>query len=129
MKVGFDYPKCIIDVYEGTINIGQVLLIVQNEGFDVDPTNDSHWNMVWNNHIFGITGSPWIKYVDQVSQIRSVAIELEQAGLVHQTKKILPKTPHHWLELMIPHSEMENNPAIKDAWEKYQMIAKLCSEL
>jgi hypothetical protein len=33
--------------------------------------------------------------------------------------------PYYWLEASIPAEEMESNPAVKRAWEQFQIVAGL----
>jgi hypothetical protein len=51
-------------------------------------------------------------------------------GKMHQPRQFgahPTRRPEIWLEAVLPNSELENNPAAKLAWEKFQTIASLSS--
>jgi hypothetical protein len=62
-------------------------------------------------------------------QFRSVSIELctkEDCYISHVSlAHIQARRPEIWLEAVLPNSELENNPAAKAAWDKFQTIASL----
>jgi len=35
--------------------------------------------------------------------------------------------PYYWLEASLPKEELESRPAVKEAWERFQIIAGLSS--
>jgi len=48
MLVGTSFSKCLLDLYEGTVNYDDVLVIVT--GTDFDPYNDTHWANIWEGY-------------------------------------------------------------------------------
>jgi hypothetical protein len=62
------------------------------------------------------------------SRFREVSIELWETGRLHQPRKFGARPARRseiWLEAVLPDSELESRPAVKDAWDKFQMIAGL----
>ena len=51
-------------------------------------------------------------------------------GKFHQPRKYgkhCDRRSEIWLETVLPDSELENNPAVKKAWETFQSIAGLAN--
>jgi hypothetical protein len=47
---------------------------------------------------------------------------------MHQPRKFgahPSRRPEIWLETVLPDSELESRPAVKDAWDKFQVLAGL----
>ena len=133
MKIGLSYSRCVRDIVEGVVAIEDVLVIISRTDFD--PHNDDQWQSIWEGYGGGQQlGSPfsnpeWIDYADEdEDRFRSVSIELWERGLLHQPRKFGAhprRRSEIWLETVLPSSELENNPAAKMAWEKFQTIAGL----
>jgi len=129
MLVGTSFSKCLLDLYEGTVNYDDVLVIVT--GTDFDPYNDTHWANIWEGYTGrrGLSLSAWAQYDDKEQEFREIAVKLYDGGVLHQPRQyggFTPRTPHHWLETFVPMSN-HNNPAVQKAWEKYQTLAGLTS--
>ena len=63
-----------------------------------------------------------------VQQFRQVSIDLWEQGKFHQPRKFgahPARRPEIWLEAVLPSSELQRNPAAKDAWDKFQVVASL----
>jgi len=61
-------------------------------------------------------------------RFRSVSIELWETGRLHQPRKFgyhVRRMPYYWLETILPLDELENNLALKDAWDQFQILAGL----
>jgi hypothetical protein len=133
MKVGLSYSRCVKDIVDGVVAIEDVLVIISRTDFD--PHDDAQWQGIWEGYGGGQTfGSPfgnpeWIDHpAEDEDRFRSVSIELWERGLLHQPRKFGAhprRRPEIWLETVLPNSELENNPAAKMAWEKFQTIAGL----
>ena len=61
-------------------------------------------------------------------EFRDVSIQLWETGRLHQPRKFgwnPGRRPEFWLEAVLPPSELERNPAARDAWDRFQVIAGL----
>ena len=71
----------------------------------------------------------WSDYPDEdEDRFRSVSIELWESGKFHQPRKFgahPSRLPYYWLEASLPAEELEDNPAVKRAWEQFQIVAGL----
>ena len=130
MKIGLSYSRCVRDIVEGTVDIQDVLVIVARTDFD--PNDDKQWHGIWlgyNGGPFMNTNMEWGNYTDEDEQrFRDVSIELYESGRLHQPRQFGAhprRMPYYWLETVLPDSELENRPAVKDAWDQFQTIAGL----
>jgi hypothetical protein len=139
MKIGLSYSRCVKDIVDGIVDIDDVLIIIARTDFD--PHDDAQWQGIWQGYsgggssngsmirgfFSGGSNPEWAGYDDE-DLFRSVSIELWETGRLHQPRKFgaHPKRrPEIWLEAVLPNSELENNPAAKMAWDKFQTIAGL----
>jgi hypothetical protein len=135
MKIGLSYSRCVRDIVDGTVDINDVLVLITRTDFD--PHNDEQWASIWQGYGGGQTfGSPfsnpeWIDYpAEDEDRFRSVTIELWETGKMHQPRKFgahPSRRPEIWLEAVLPSSELDLNPAAKDAWEQFQTVAGLAN--
>ena len=130
MKVGLSYSRCILDIVEGRVDIEDVLIIISRTDFD--PSDDEHWASIWSGYTVGGMSNPeWRRYQgdrDAEEKFRAVSLQLWHDGKFHQPRKFgahPPRRREFWLETFLPSNELERNPAAKDAWERYQVIAGL----
>lgn len=138
MKIGLSYSRCVRDIVDGKVDIDDVLVIIARTDFD--PHNDDQWSGIWEGYgggtdghslrgMFSGSNPEWAGYTDEdEDRFRSVSIELWERGLFHQPRKFGAhprRRPEIWLEAVLPSSELENNPAAKTAWDKFQTIAGL----
>jgi len=126
MKIGLSYSRCVKDIVEGKVNIDDVLVLITRTNFD--PTNDEQWKNIWDGYTIGIFSHvEWYGYTDE-QKFREVTLHLYNSGRLHQPRKfgaLTPRRPKIWLETVLIDSELEHNPAAKNAWEQFQMIAGL----
>jgi len=133
MKIGLSYSRCIKDIVEGRVDIDDVLVLITRTNFD--PRDDEQWQGIWEGYCFGGLSNPeWGSYdynsKDDEDKFRSVSIMLYEDGKMHQPRQFGAhprRRPEIWLEAVLPNSELENNPAAKMAWDKFQTIASLSS--
>lgn len=133
MKIGLSYSRCVRDIVDGRVDIEDVLVLITRTDFD--PHDDAQWKDIWTGYGGGQTfGSPfsspeWMDYpAEDEDRFRSVSIELWETGKLHQPRKFGARPQRRseiWLETVLPDSEMETRPAVKDAWDKFQTIAGL----
>ena len=131
MKIGLSYSRCLKDIVDGTVDIADVLVIISRTDFD--PRDDKQWTSIWNGYhdAFGGGGEVWYHYQDtDEDRLRSVSIELWESGKLHQPRKFgahPSRLPYYWLEASLPTAELESNPAVKKAWEQFQIVAGLAN--
>jgi hypothetical protein len=140
MKIGLSYSRCVRDIVDGVVDIEDVLVLITRTDFD--PTNDEQWRSIWNGYgggsngdrmrgIFSGSNPEWMEYSDEDEEkFRNVSIELWESGKLHQPRKFGAhprRLPHIWLEAVLPSEELDKNPSVKAAWEKFQTLASLSS--
>lgn len=136
MKIGLSYSRCVRDIVDGKVNIADVLVLITRTDFD--PHDDKQWSGIWIGYgggtdnaysggFFSTSNPEWAGYHDE-DQFRSVSIELWETGRLHQPRKFGAKParrPEIWLETVLPDSEMQSRPAVKEAWDHFQTLAGL----
>ena len=129
MKIGLSYSRCVRDIVDGVVDINDVLVLITRTNFD--PNDDEQWQGIWHGyHGRSMMSNPeWANYPpEDEDRFRSVSIELWESGKLHQPRKFgayPTRRPEIWLEAVLPSSELENNPAAKAAWDKFQTVASL----
>jgi len=129
MKIGLSYSRCVRDIFDGKVSISDVLLIIARTDFD--PHNDEQWAGIWAGyHGYNPWSNPeWASYEDEdEEEFRKISIELYDTGRMHQPRQFGAhprRLPYIWLEAGLPNDEMASNPAVKKAWEQFQIIAGL----
>lgn len=125
MKIGLSYSRCVRDIVDGTVDINDVLVLITRTDFD--PHNDEQWKGIWNGYHWH--NPEWADYPDDAElQFRNVTCNLYDSGKMHQPRQFGAhprRRSEFWLEAVLPSSELESNPAAKDAWDKFQMVAGL----
>jgi len=136
MKIGLSYSRCVRDIVDGQVDINDVLVLITRTDFD--PHDDKQWSGIWIGYgggtdnaysrgFFSHSNPEWAGYHDE-DQFRSVSIELWETGKLHQPRKFGAKParrPEIWLETVLPDSELESRPAVKEAWDQFQTLAGL----
>ena len=131
MKIGLSFSRCVRDIAEGVVDINDVLVIISRTDFD--PRNDEHWASIWEGYLYGGYSYPeWSGNEDNEEKFRTISIELLETGRLHQPRQFgarvtrrLPIRSDVWLDVILPVTELEKNPAVKDAWETFQTVAGL----
>jgi hypothetical protein len=125
MKIGLSYSRCVRDIVDGIVNIDDVLVVISRTDFD--PNNDTQWKSIWNGYRWN--NPEWAGYPEEdEDRFRSVSIELWESGKFHQPRKFgahPERRPEFWLETVLVSEEIETNPAVKAAWNNFQVIAGL----
>ncbi len=132
MKIGLSYSRCVRDIVDGTVDINDVLIIIARTDFD--PHNDEQWAGIWrgyNGGSFMNMNREWSQYGSEDEQrFRNVSCELYDSGKMHQPRKFGAhprRLPYYWLEAVVVDEELESRPAVKDAWDKFQMVSGLAN--
>lgn len=136
MKIGLSYSRCVRDIVDGRVDIDDVLVIIARTNFD--PNVDEQWANIWRGYGGGSPDmssfSGFAKYIwygypaEDEAKFRSVSCDLWDQGKFHQPRKFgarASRRPEIWLEAVLPDSELESRPAVKEAWDKFQVLAGL----
>ena len=134
MKIGLSYSRCIRDIVDGKVDISDVIVIITRTDFDA--YNDQQWKSIWEGYGGGheAKGSIWSRRewdgYENEQAFRDVTLELYRTGRMHQPRQFGTnpmRLSYYWLETILPQSELDRNPMVKDAWEKFQVVAGLAS--
>lgn len=131
MRIGLSFSRCLLDIVEGQVDIKDVLVVVARTNFD--PNNDDQWDGIWNGYTSfgGLSNPEWARWSFEEGaeeKFRAVALQLWNDGKLHQPRKFgayPSRLPYYWLEASLPTEELESNPAVKKAWEQFQIVAGL----
>jgi hypothetical protein len=133
MKIGTSLSRCVRDIYEGTVDIEDVLVIVARTDFD--PEDDVHWNAIWNGYAGGNSGGSiwsqpeWSNIPAEDKQaVRDICLDLLHRGKLHQPRQYGARPQrmnHYWYDVVLSDDVVQSNPAAKKAWDNYKMIAGL----
>ena len=131
MRIGLSYSRCVRDIVDGTVDINDVLVVIARTDFD--PHDDDQWEGIWqgyHDHL-GLSAPEWASYSNEdEDRFRSVSIELWDTGRLHQPRKFgyhVRRMPYYWLEATLPSDELEKFPAVKTAWDNFQVVAGLAN--
>jgi hypothetical protein len=122
MKIGLSLSRCVRDIVEERVDIDDVLVLITRTNFD--PTDDDQWKDIW----IGYTSINPEWYDLNQDDVKGVIMELWDTGRIHQPRKFGARPYRrleYWLEAVLPDVELERNPAAKDAWDRFQVIAGL----
>lgn len=129
MKIGLSYSRCIRDILEGRVDIDDVLLLITRTDFD--PHNDEQWSGIFAGYCGGSLWNmnmEWNGLADKEQELRDITKNLYDSGRMHQPRQFGAhprRLPHIWLETILPSEDLENNPTVKAAWNKFQVLAGL----
>lgn len=133
MKIGLSFSRCVRDIVEGTVDIDDVLVVVARTDFN--PNDDEQWDGIWKGYCGGSMfnmNMEWGHYEvdnkEHEQQFRNVSQRLYDEGKLHQPRQFgaYPRRlPHIWLETVLPSQDLDSNPTLKAAWNKFQTLAQL----
>ena len=125
MKVGLSLSRCMRDIFNGTVDEEDVLVIVARTDFD--PHDDAHWENIWDGYtLSGLSNPEWAEFADNYDDFRRMAIRLYDNGKIHQPRQFKahpPRMSYYWLDCVVSQDEM--SPAQQKAWDNYQLITGL----
>lgn len=130
MRVGTSLSRCVRDIYESTVDIDDVLVVVARTDFD--PEDDTHWKSIWEGYS-GVSYSSsmpeWNSIPTEDEQaVRDICIKLKKMGKLHQPRQYgaYPlRLDHYWYDVILSDEVVDSNPAAKKAWDNYKIIAGL----
>lgn len=129
MKIGLSFSRCIRDIVDGTVDPEDVLVVIARTDFD--PTVDAEWDSIWAGYTGGrgMSAREWSGYdEDRREDFRNATLDLWHAGKLHQPRKFGARPSRrneYWLEAVLPPAELDRNPAAREAWDRFQVIARL----
>lgn len=133
MKIGLSYSRCIRDIVEENVDINDVLVVITRTHFD--PNIDDEWKGIWAGYCRGSMlnmNMEWGGYdyenPEHEKLFRDVSIELYNSGKMHQPRQFGAhprRLPYIWLETVLPSQDLDSNPTLKAAWNKFQTLAQL----
>ncbi len=129
MKIGLSFSRCVRDIVEGRVSMQDVLVVVARTDFD--PRDDAQWSGIWAGYKGGSFMNMHMEWGDtkhSQEEFRAVSIDLWNSGKLHQPRKFgarPSRLPYYWLDVVLPSEELERNPAAKEAWQRFQVIAEL----
>lgn len=133
MKVGTSLSRCVRDIYEDTVHIDEVLVIIARTNFD--PEDDAQWSSIWRGYAGGngagsLYSQPeWADIpAEDEAKVRAICINLKKRGKLHQPRQFgshPPRMNHYWYDVILTDNVVQSNPAAKKAWDNYKMIAGL----
>lgn len=125
MKVGLSFSRCLRDIVEGKVDYDDVLIIIARTDFN--PNVDEQWTGIWNGYHF--INQEWGNFDDEYEEhFHSIAKRLYNEGKLHQPRQFNAwpsRRPEYWLETFLPPDELETRPAVKAAWDNFQVVAGL----
>lgn len=127
MKLGLSLSGCVRDIVCGKVSIGDVLVVMANTNFD--PTDDEDWQEIWDSY----RDHEWQDHQHLgEANFREIAESLWRSGRIHQWRRFTNErppgryvSPNPWMEVFIPPEDLHDRPAVRAAWEHYQVIAGL----
>lgn len=131
MKVGLSFSRCLLDIFEGKVAYEDVLVIIARTKFH--PLNEGDWAEIWEGYTrqqSAFSKEPWRPYADREQEFKELTQRLFVDGKIHQprmTGGYPVRRSEIWLETFLPPEELETNPAVKEAWEQFQIVAGLTS--
>lgn len=133
MKVGTSLSRCVKDIYEDTVHIDEVLVVIARTDFD--PEDDKQWTSLWKgyaggNSVGSLYSQPeWASIpAEDEAKVRAICIRLKNRGKLHQPRQFgshPPRMNHYWYDVILTENVVQSNPAAKKAWDNYKMIAGL----
>lgn len=128
MKIGLSFSRCILDIIEERVDVNDVLVIISRTDFD--PFNDDQWKEIWDGYANGghWTDMTWSGSDKTEKDFRQLTQQMYKDGQIHQPRKFgahPPRIRYHWLDAMLPETELQNNVAAKEAWDHFNTIAGL----
>jgi hypothetical protein len=122
MKIGLSLSRCVRDIVEGHVDINDVLILITRTDFD--PTVQTQWDSIWD----GYTSMNPEWYSLEHDAVYAVVMKLWSTGRIHQPRKFGARPQRRsefWLETVLTDVELESRPAVKEAWDQFQILAGL----
>jgi hypothetical protein len=134
MKIGSSLSRCVLDIYNDTVVKYDVLVIIARTDFD--PTDDMHWNNIWNGYGGGAnalgnlySNAEWRSIpAEDEQKLRDIILDLYDNGKIHQPRQFGARPQrfeHYWYDVILSDEVVDSTPAAKKAWDNYKLLAGL----
>lgn len=134
MMLGTNLEFCLSDLLSEKVDITDVYSIIVNNINFLDTNTVDNW---WDNQLDPMT-IHWsqgknLLYLFDYDTVYDLIIELKDNGTIVTRDKINPSraieiqtmaSSAHWYQINLREKDME--PAVKLAWDHYQLLAGLC---
>ncbi len=134
MILGTNLEFCLSDLLSEKVDIADVYSIIVNDINFSNSYNAENW---WNNQLDPLTVH-WsqgknLLYLFDYDTVYNLIIELKDNGTIVSRNKVNPSraieiqtmaSKDHWYQINLREEDME--PAVKLAWDHYQLLAGLC---
>ena len=133
MKLGTSLSRCVKDIYNGKVDINDVVVIVARTDFD--PEDDKQWSSIWNGYAGGAgwgsahSQPEWYDIpAGDEQKLRDLCIALKKRGKLHQPRQFgawPQRMNEYWYDLVLTAETHQEDPAVEKAWRNYKTIAGL----
>ena len=134
MILGTNLEFCVSDLLSEKVDISEVFSIIT---YNINFSNSSMAENWWNNQLDPMTvhwsqGKNLLHLFDY-DTVYNLIIELKDNGTIVTRDKVNPSraieiqtmaSSDHWYQINLREKDME--PAVKLAWDHYQLLAGLC---
>ena len=134
MILGTNLEFCVSDLLCEKVDISEVFSIIT---YDINFSNSSMAENWWNNQLDPMTvhwsqGKNLLHLFDY-DTVYNLIVELKDNGTIVTRDKVNPSraieiqtmaSSAHWYQINLREKDME--PAVKLAWDHYQLLAGLC---
>ena len=123
-KVGFSASRCIRDIVEGKVKLHDVVSITTGT---MCPDLEKWLGVMEAYMQIEDWDSRSLAGLDHDTVIQ-VATDLWEEGKVHQPRNFgayRRQSPYVWMDLVHTSEDREANPALRNAWERAQMVETL----
>ena len=134
MILGTNLEFCVSDLLSEKVDISEVFSIIT---YDINFSNSSMAENWWNNQLDPMTvhwsqGKNLLHLFDY-DTVYNLIVELRDNGTIVTRDKVNPSraieiqtmaSSAHWYQINLREKDME--PAVKLAWDHYQLLAGLC---
>ena len=134
MILGTNLEFCVSDLLSEKVDISEVFSIIT---YNINFSNSSMAENWWNNQLDPMTvhwsqGKNLLHLFDY-DTVYNLIIELKDNGTIVTRDKVNPSraieiqtmaSSAHWYQINLREKDME--PAVKLAWDHYQLLAGLC---
>jgi len=132
MKIGASFSRCVRDIIDGNVKIGDVLVIISRTDFD--PEDDVQWSSIWSGYAgssYNNSMPEWQQYQGREQEFRDLSIQLKKTGKLHQPRQFgayPTRMREYWYDVVLTPENITANPAAQKAWDNYKLISGLVAD-
>jgi len=127
MLVGTVFSQCIRDLVQGSVDIEDVLIVIDVIGYDFENSRDRDHCWIEYNSPTLISAPAWsgLDRDNVFAVIDDLMFDNKIHTYRHSNIRNQPLSWTPWLELTIPDDRLDDIPQLREAWEQYKFIAQL----